>query len=225
MKYTRSIFLVALFAAAFALVESTVVIYLRQILYPEGFSFPLKLSTLSEAAVEAVREFATLIMLVVVGMLAGKTTWQRYSYFMIAFGVWDIFYYVWLKVIINWPASMLDWDILFLIPIPWIGPVLAPILVSLTMIAGGWLILHLEEKHGVFRASRTAMTLALLGSAAILISFVLDTDAALRFRYPRPYHYELLVLGVVCYVGAFAATARTSGALKSISTAGEERRG
>jgi hypothetical protein len=221
MKSTRTILLVAVFAVAFAFVESTVVVYLRQILYPEGFTFPLKLATLSQAAVEAVREFATLIMLVVMGTLAGKTTWQRFSYFMIGFGVWDIFYYVWLKVILGWPASVLDWDILFLIPIPWIGPVIAPVLVSLAMIAGGWLILRKEEEHGSFHVSRAAIALTLLGSIAILVSFVLDTGATLRFQYPKPYHYELLALGMVCYAGAFIATARTSVSPGHASAAGE----
>ena len=206
MKSTRIILLVAIFAAAFAFVESTVVVYLRQILYPEGFTFPLKLASLPQAAVEAVREFATVIMLVVVGTLAGKTSWQRFSYFMIGFGVWDIFYYAWLKVILGWPASVLDWDILFLIPIPWIGPVLAPVLVSFAMIAGSMLILWKEER-GSFRASRAAIALSLLGSIVILISFMLDTDAGLYFQYPKPYHYELLALGMACYAGAFIRTA------------------
>jgi len=221
MKSTRTILLVAIFAVAFAFVESTVVVYLRQILYPEGFAFPLKLATLSQAAVEAVREFATLVMLAAVGMLAGKTGWQRFSYFMIGFGVWDIFYYVWLKLILGWPASVLEWDILFLIPIPWIGPVIAPVLVSVTMIAGGWLILYKEEVHGPFHAPRAATALALLGSVIILTSFVLDTDAALHFQYPKPYHYELLALGLVCYAGAFIATTRTSGSARPASAARE----
>ncbi|MCX6133082.1 MAG: hypothetical protein NTU47_04625 [Ignavibacteriales bacterium] len=209
MKSTRTILLVALFAAAFAFVESSVVVYLRQIFYPEGFAFPLKPAIMSNVAVELVRELATIVMLITVGFIAGMTRWQRFSYFLIGFGVWDIFYYVWLKLVLDWPASVFDWDILFLIPFPWIGPVIAPVAVSVTMIAGGWLILHREEKHGPFQASRTTIALALLGSAAILVSFMLDTDAAVRFQYPKPYHYELLTLGMVCYGGAFASTVRS----------------
>jgi hypothetical protein len=144
-------------------------------------------------------------------MIAGMNRWQRFSYFLIGFGVWDIFYYVWLKVILNWPASLFDWDILFLIPIPWIGPVIAPVLVSLIMIGGGWLVLRKEAERGSFRASRTAIALSILGSVAVLLSFVLDTDATLRFQYPKPYHYELLVLGIVCYAGALVATSRSVG--------------
>jgi hypothetical protein len=210
MKSTRTILLVTSFAVAFAFVESSVVVYLRQILYPEGFAFPLKLATLSQAAVEAVREFATLIMLVLVGIIAGKTRWQRFSFFLIGFGVWDIFYYVWLKLILDWPSSAFDWDILFLIPLPWIGPVIAPVVVSLMMIAGGWLVLRKEETDGSFHPSRTSIALSLLGSVPILVSFVLDTDATLRFQYPKLYHYELFALGMICYAGAFIATAQSS---------------
>jgi uncharacterized membrane protein YgdD (TMEM256/DUF423 family) len=209
MKNTRTILLVSIFAIAFAFVESSVVVYLRQIFYPGGFAFPLNPGITSQIAVEVAREFATIVVLLAVGMIAGSTRWQRFSYFLIGFGVWDVFYYVWLKVILNWPASLLDWDILFLIPIPWIGPVIAPILVSLMMVAGGWLILRKEEERGSFRATRTAIALSILGSVAVLVSFVVDTDATLRFQYPKAYHYELLVLGMVCYSGALIATARS----------------
>ena len=208
MKNTRPILLVSIFAIAFAFVEASVVVYLRHIFYPAGFAFPLSSAMSSQIAVEVSREFATIVMLVTVGMIAGTNRWQRFSYFLIGFGVWDIFYYLWLKVILNWPASLFDWDILFVIPIPWIGPVIAPVLVSLIMIGGGWLILRKEAERGSFRASRTAIALAILGSVAVLLSFVLDTDATLRFQYPKAYHYELLVLGMVCYAGALVATSR-----------------
>jgi len=33
--------------------------------------------------------------------------------------------------------SLLDWDILFLLPLPWWGPVLAPVLIALLMIVWG----------------------------------------------------------------------------------------
>ncbi len=211
MKSTRTILLVSIFAVAFAFVESSVVVYLRQIFYPGGFAFPLNPGITSQIAVEVSREFATIVMLVAVGMIAGRNRWERFSYFLIGFGVWDIFFYFWLKVILDWPASVLDWDILFLIPIPWIGPVLAPLLVSLVMIGGGLLILRKGEDRGFFRASRTAIALSILGSVVVLLSLVIDTDATLRFHYPKPYHYELLVLGMVCYAGALIATARSLG--------------
>ena len=149
-------------------------------------------------------------MLAAVGMIAGKSRWQRFSYFMIAFGIWDIFYYVWLKVILNWPASLLDWDILFLIPLPWIGPVVAPVLVSIVMIAGGWLIIAREDASGRFSATKSAIIFSLVGSALVIASFLVDPDASMRFQEPKPYRYELLVISMICYTTAFIITWKSS---------------
>lgn len=202
--------LVCAFAIAFAFVEAAVVVYLRQAYYPEGFVFPLKPGSVTETAVEVARELATIVMLVSVAVLAGKTRWQRFSYFLMIFGVWDIFYYVWLKAVLNWPNSFFEWDVLFLIPLPWIGPVIAPLLVSVVMIAGGWMILRKEERTRGFRPSRAAVVLSLLGTVLILCSFLLDLDASVRFQYPKPYRYDLLVLGLICYVGIPAIGASTA---------------
>jgi hypothetical protein len=131
-------FLVMLYAMAMAWVESAVVFYLRTMIdridpyqldpFPivRGFGW-----------VELAREFSTLVMLLAVGGLAGRTGRARIGYFVIGFGVWDIFYYAFLKVMCGWPHSLLDWDVLFLLPMPWWGPVLAPILISLLMIVWG----------------------------------------------------------------------------------------
>ncbi|MEK6754649.1 MAG: hypothetical protein AABZ02_00705 [Bacteroidota bacterium] len=200
MKTSRTILWVTLFSIAFAFVEASVVVYLQAIYYPEGFSFPLRLMSSHHIGVELSRELATVIMLAAVGILAGKSRWQKFSYFLIAFGVWDIFYYVWLKLALNWPATLFDWDILFLIPVPWIGPVIAPVLVSIVMIAGGLLMIRREEREGVFRTTRLMQLFALVGTAMILLSFLYDVDATLRFQMPKPYRYELLAAGLSCYV-------------------------
>jgi hypothetical protein len=114
--------------------ESIVVVYLRQLYYPEGFGFPLKEGIGSGFYLETLREITTIIMLLAVSALAGKITYERFSYFLYCFGVWDIFYYIGLKILLNWPLSLLTWDILFLIPVVWLAPVLAPIICSITMI-------------------------------------------------------------------------------------------
>ena len=137
MKTLNKIIWISVFAVAFAAVESAVVVYLRALYYPEGFSLPLKIFGRNHLWVELARELATMVMLASVAVLTGSNRWQRFAYFLISFGVWDIFYYVWLKVMINWPSSIFDWDILFLLPVPWIGPVIAPVLVSFFMILGG----------------------------------------------------------------------------------------
>jgi hypothetical protein len=135
---------VAVYAVAMAWVESAVVFYLRTMLNRIEPHQPNPLPLFSGFGfAELVREAATLVMLLTVGMLAGRTWRSRLGYAAIAFGVWDIFYYVFLKVMCDWPRSIWDWDILFLLPMPWWGPVLAPVSVALLMIlwgtlASGW---------------------------------------------------------------------------------------
>jgi hypothetical protein len=197
---------VVVFGIAFAFVESSVVVYLRALYYPGGFSFPLKPMPAAHAIVELCREVATIVMLVAVGWMAGKSRWSRFGYFMIAFAVWDIFYYVWLKVLLNWPASLFDWDILFLIPIPWIGPVIAPCLVSLLMIATG-VIMILKEENAQFHPPLSAWITAGIGTVAMLYSFILDTNATLNLQPPQPYRYEFLIAGLVlCTWGLIRST-------------------
>ena len=108
----------AVFAIAMAYLESAVVVYLRLIYYPNGFDFPLVVIPMREALIELGREGATVVMLVAVGRLGTRGFWSGFAGFMFIFGVWDIFYYVWLKVFLNWPPSLATWDILFLLPVP-----------------------------------------------------------------------------------------------------------
>lgn len=202
MKTSKKIFWIIIFAIAFAFVESTVVLYLRGLYYPEGFALPLKPIDANRLGIELVRELATILLLVAVGMLTGRTAWNRFGYFMIAFGLWDIFYYVWLKVSINWPASILDWDVLFLIPLPWIGPVVAPAMISVLMVIAGLLIIRQEEGGNPFHPPRSAWVLCVLGTIFILYSFMRDTNATLHFQTPEPYRWELFGIGTILYVAA-----------------------
>ncbi len=200
-RFWRRILWVALFAAAFALVESAVVVYLRALYYPEGFVFPLKVMDTAHVGIELAREFSTLVMLAAVGALAGSSRWQRFAYFMIAFGVWDILFYGWLKLFLDWPATFTEWDVLFLLPIPWIGPVLAPLLVSVLLIAAGVMILQREETNPPFAPALDSWVLALVGVAIILFTFMTDTDATLRLQNPKPFMLWLFLPGyLLCIV-------------------------
>ena len=202
----KKLTLLFFFAAAFAFVESSVVVYLRALYYPEGFYFPLTLIQREHLVVELAREAATIIMLVTAGMMAGDHKWEKFSYFIFAFGVWDIFYYVWLKIILNWPASIFDWDILFLIPLPWIGPVVVPLLISFFFIAASILIVMKEQ--GSFRPSPTAWISAIVGSGLILYSFMQDTDATLLLAIPQPYLYGYFIAGFALYCFALFSSLR-----------------
>lgn len=169
----------ALFAIAFALVESSVVVYLRALYYPDGFEFPLQLIPADTLEIELFREAATMVLLLSVAWLAGRRFYSRLAWFLIAFGVWDIFYYVWLKILLDWPSSFLSWDLLFLIPLPWVAPVLSPLIVSLTFIICGVGILYLETKNHEARIGVFEWGLLLAGTGLIFETYIHDYAAML----------------------------------------------
>ncbi len=195
----RKIFWILVFSIAMALVEAAVVAYLRA-LYPKGFAFPLELITGRHFIVELGREAATIFMLLSVAALSGKRFWEKFAYFVICFGFWDIFYYLWLKLALGWPSSLLDWDILFLIPLPWIGPVIAPVSIAIMMILAGLLIIALYKRGYDFRPSFLTWVLTIIGTLTILYSFMRDTGAGLHQQMPLPYRYDLLIAGELLYV-------------------------
>jgi hypothetical protein len=167
---------VVTFAVAMAWVESAVVFYLRthidRIVPYQNYPLPV---VGGFGFAELVREFATLVMLLTVGILAGKTWRARIGYSAIAFGVWDVFYYVFLKIMCDWPSSLMDWDILFLIPLPWWGPVLAPVLIAMLMIVWGTLATQSERPPRQILPSVGAWSLNLIGMALALYVFMADT--------------------------------------------------
>jgi hypothetical protein len=170
---TRMIWLTA-FSIAMGFMETAVVVYLRKIYYPHGFQFPLVAIDMDIVYVEFFREAATIIMLVGIGILAGKNTSQKFAIFIYCFAIWDLFYYVFLKVFLNWPESLFTWDILFLIPVPWVGPVLAPCILSLTMIALTASVIYFQEK-GLHEYIKTKQWILLItGSLVVIFSFMLD---------------------------------------------------
>jgi len=161
-----------LFGIAMGFFEAAVVVYLRQLYYPEGFSFPLKIMAIEGLSIEYLREFSTLVMLFSIAIVAGRSFYERFSYFFLCFGIWDIFYYVWLKVLLDWPQSFLTWDILFLIPIVWTGPVLAPVICALTMIMIAVIILYFQQNGFHVKIKIHEWILLFLGGLIILISFL-----------------------------------------------------
>ena len=174
MRPRRQIIIITAFAIAMGLLESAVVIYLRHLFYPGGFEFPLSPIPVNIAVTEVLREAATLVMLVSIGMLAGRSFSTGFAWFIYSFAVWDIFFYVFLRLLIGWPQSLLTWDILFLIPTTWTGPVLAPVLVSLTMIVLALVILRRADSGVDSRIPGRIWGGLTLGSLILVFGFVLD---------------------------------------------------
>jgi len=167
----KNIFRVFGFSVAMAFLETAVVVYLRTIYYPEGFEFPLVPVTGIHGITELLREAATLIMLLMVSILAAKEFTSRFAYFLYSFAIWDIFYYVFLKILLGWPESFLTWDILFLLPVPWFGPVVAPLINSLSMIMLALVILFHPAKKKPQTLGLREWLLLITGSIIIIFSY------------------------------------------------------
>ncbi len=156
------------------ILEAIVVVYLRKIFNSTGFKFPVHINPGHLIKIETLREFCTLVMLVSIAFIAGKNKLQAFSYFLFCFAVWDITYYIGLKFLINWPPSLLTWDVLFLIPFPWMSPVLAPIISSFSMIFLSLIILFIQNKILNFKIKTIEWLLIFSGAVVIFISFIWD---------------------------------------------------
>ena len=215
-----------LFGISFGYVEAAVVVYLRAIydpvrqrIHPErtpGDLFPLITpQQLANAGpenprrllIEIGREAATMVMLGSVAIAVARNFHQWFAAFAIVFGVWDIMFYAFLKLMIQWPASLSTWDILFLIPLPWVGPVWAPVLVALSMIVCGLIVLRSKNVHG------TALHWigVLAGAAVIVIAFVWDFRNTSAGGLPNPFNWPLFLLGEAIGLTAFLTAARSRG--------------
>ncbi len=162
------------FAVAMGFMETAVVVYLREIYYPDGFQFPLVALDKSILLTELFREAATLIMLIGAGVFTGRDRLEKFGFFIYSFAVWDIFYYIFLKILLGWPASLLTWDVLFLIPVTWVGPVLGPVINSLTMILLALLLTWFLDKKDSITLKFMEWLLLIIGSITVIISYTLD---------------------------------------------------
>lgn len=188
-KRVKTIFWVFLFSIAMAFMESAIVVYLRELYYPEGFNFPLQTLDFNIALTEFLREIATLIMFVMIGFLIGKTGIQKFAFFILPFAVWDIFYYIFLKLLINWPGSIFTWDVLFLVPTTWVGPVLGPVINSLTMIVLSMVLLWLSDKNSKIKTGWLVWMLLIAGSIIVIVSY---TEEYIRFMMQEFTFWQLM---------------------------------
>lgn len=210
----RLVPVIVLWAVSFAFVEAAVVEYLRALYYPlsfGGFTFPIltaeQIRALGEdhwrrLLIELGREIATLMMLATVGILAGKNRRESWAHFMIAFGVWDVFYYLWLKLFLDWPPGIMTWDLLFLVPVPWVGPVLAPVLISIALIGSGLIVLFFESRGRPLIPRARDWALVTAGGLIVIVSFCWDYDNIISGGYPNPFHWPLFLAGFAVAVAA-----------------------
>jgi hypothetical protein len=198
----QGILWLTVFAIAMAQVEAALVIHLRSIYYSEDplTVFPLVLLSHRDLAIELARECATMIMILSVAFLHSRRGIRTFAAFLYAFGVWDIAYYGWLKIMLGWPTRWLEWDVLFLIPWPWLGPWIAPSLVAVLFVGwGAWLL----ATETAARLTRLAASALATGAALVLVAFLLPglpllagAEAAGGFE-PRDFRWSLFVPGYV----------------------------
>ncbi|MDP2645923.1 MAG: hypothetical protein Q8P24_13370 [Desulfobacterales bacterium] len=208
------------FAVAFAWVESAVVVYLRKIYFDGTFDFPLLVRWQDGRHVmdpliriELGREIATILMLAAVGWIAGKQPLQKFCYFMVAFGIWDIFYYIWLYVMVGWPESLMTWDLLFFVPLPWVGPVITPVLIAAAMVSAGSVVIGYLAKGYEIRlcwydfAVEFACALAMIAAFCWDWKNILQVPAAMeRSGIPNPFAWWLFLPAFGVAVAYFAVT-------------------
>jgi hypothetical protein len=209
------------FGLAFGFVEAAVVVDLRAALGPAveriaGHSpddpFPMipfdRLARDDPAAarllrIETLREAATMALLAGVGMAAGRPALGRFAAFVAGFGIWDLSYYLSLKLLIDWPASAWTWDILFLIPVPWAAPVLAPSIVAATMVLAGSIVLVAEATGRPFRISRGEWAAIVAGGLILIASFCWDWRHIADGGVPRAFPWPLSAIGEAFALGGF----------------------
>lgn len=141
-----------LFSVGLGWFEGAVVVYLRELGPPVGSGLPSIVLPRHVLLTEIAREGASLVVLGSVSMLADTRALQRFAAFLVAFGLWDLVYYVTLRVVTGWPARLTDPDVLFLIPAPWVGPVWAPTLVALVFVAAGSYVFLTPNRTRQYRA-------------------------------------------------------------------------
>jgi len=228
-SWKRIVIALVIFGTAFGYLEAAVVSYLRvlheparQQFYPgrpPGDLFPLlTLDQLRASgqeqqqtlAIEIGREAATIIMLAAIALAVSANAGQWAAAFVIAFGTWDASFYLFLKLLLGWPASLFTWDILFLIPVPWVGPVLAPLLVSATMIAAGIWQLRCEARSEPVRIGAPHWAGLITGACVIVGSFVMDYRNIMSGRMPLEFRWFVFALGMLIAVASYAGALRQS---------------
>ncbi len=193
-----------LFAVGFGFVEAAVVVYLRELAQPAGFAFPVAPLPARLVGVEVAREAATLAVLLGAACLAGRGFWARFAAFAVAFGVWDLVYYASLRLMIGWPLAWGTWDVLFLIPGIWTGPVSsAAAVAALLALCGAW-IFHRAERGFMPQLRPYHVAAALLCLGSLLASFLWNHGLVLRGGVPEDFPWWLWGAGVAVGLAAFA---------------------
>ena len=205
LSFRATAIVVLAYAVAMAYLESAVVAYLQLALGGQvGAIFPLRpaITVGALVAIEVGREAATLVMIAAVGLLAGRTPVARLAWGAVVFGAWDIGYYAWLHVFSGWPPSLGTTDLLFLIPVPWVGPVWSPVVVSAALIGVGLVAASLERAGGRLALRRRHWAAGLAGGSLVILSWTIDAGRVMDGGLPGPYPWPIFAAGMLLALAA-----------------------
>jgi hypothetical protein len=211
LSFRATAIAVLAFALAMAYLESAVVVYLQGVLGATvGDIFPLQLELAAGdlVLIEVGREAATLIMIGAIGALVGRSRLERLAWAAVVFGAWDIGYYGWLQVFSGWPGSLATTDLLFLIPVPWVGPVWSPVAVSVALVGIGLTAASRLRAGRHIVDTRWHWAAGLVGGFLVILSYTLDTGRLLNGGLPGPYPWPLFTIGLLLALGAAADALR-----------------
>ena len=203
LSLRRKLLWVGLFALSMGYFEAALVEDLRQLYYPEGFTFPLSDIPLRMLLIELGREAASLLMLASVAVLMGSSFIDRFAGFAYGFGVWDITYYLFLELFEGWPSSPGTTDLLFLTPAPWVGPVWAPLLVSAALIWAASCIWHRFDRGLLMRPTRLEWILEIAAGCLIIASFLAGAPTVMRKEMPPAFPWYIWLTGMALGIGIF----------------------
>jgi len=203
----RPLVAVGLYSVAMAYLEAAVVVYLRQALgVAPDVVFPVDFSAAANSLslIELGRELATMVMIGAVGWIVGRSSLERLAWAAVVFGIWDIGYYVFLWLFIGWPTGLGTWDLLFLLPVPWAGPVWAPVAVSLGLIGFGLAVAVRLRDGGGVRMDAARFGLLALGGLVVILSFTLNAGVVISGGTPSVFAWPVFAAGML--IGMLAAT-------------------
>ena len=203
-----------IFAIAFGWIEGCVVVYLREVYLKDAATGASSLHVpitavalpLWTVRVELVRETCTMLVLASVGWLASPRMAGRWGAFLIGFGIWDLMYYATLRLVLGWPEGLSTWDILFLIPVPWVAPVWAPVVVASAFVALGSWLFFTPDRRRHWRAVDAVVIV--VGAAIIVASFLVETRAAVEHYVPDRYAWWIFWPGFLLAVAWFVRAER-----------------
>lgn len=198
----NKLLILTIYSTSLAFAVASSIYFLRLHYYPTGFQFPIDPISGTPLLVEYFRETSSLILIFIASYLIGKNFREKFASFMFIFGVWDIFYYVWLYFLLDWPPSILTWDLLYVIPVLWVGPVLAPLIVCVVLISSALIIFYFENKNIRLKFTKFMWIIEIMSGLGVILSFVWNYKKAFSasvLNFPWWLFIASLIIGAGCF--------------------------